>query len=208
MIFTQPRPLPSFSLPLSTTPLQYILPWPHRYPSLKCIVSRNLQLAFRLHFVPADFALSSTLFVLPLTSFKLETNDAQQSRRAPTSKLEYRAAIQEFEAKWFNRCLRLRNALLRDSPEEQDKMFDILESRSKRLRDWREEFLERFKEKQERYDKSTEELICRSFHLLVGSPPLRLSRGILIFQQGLALEERTKRMKSEGKYNVHGALGV
>jgi len=87
-------------------------------------------------------------------------------------------------------------------------MFDILESRSKRLRDWREEFLERFKEKQERYDKSTEELICRSFHLLVGSPPLRLSRGILIFQQGLALEERTKRMKSEGKYNVHGALGV
>jgi len=141
-------------------------------------------------------------------NFKLETNNAQRSRRAPTTMLGCGAAVKELEAKWSNRYLGLRNALLRDCPEEQATMLYFLENQVKSLSDGHEDFLKYFKKKQERYDKCTKELIRECFERLVGSSQLCLTPSFLIFQQGLALEERTKRMKLEGKYNVQGALGV
>jgi len=80
---------------------------------------------------------------------------------------EYRAAIQELEAKWSNRYLGLRNALLKDSPEEQATMFYFFEYQVKSLSDTHQEFLKHFKNKQDWYDKSTKELIQQCFNLIV-----------------------------------------
>ncbi|PUU76065.1 hypothetical protein B9Z19DRAFT_1109681 [Tuber borchii] len=110
------------------------------------------------------------------------------------------AAFRELEAKWFNRFPSLRNALLRvlhengamsfkHFEEEQVKMFKYLEGQTKCFQNENTVFLKHFKAKEKRQDKEVKELIMQNCDLI-----------------DAALQERTKRMKSEAKYNVRGAL--
>ncbi|PUU80429.1 hypothetical protein B9Z19DRAFT_1123616 [Tuber borchii] len=124
----------------------------------------------------------------------------QGSSRAPTSTIIDSAAFREFEGRWLDLCPSLRNALLRvlneRDPksfkffeEEQARMSDHLESQARPTLNRQNVFLKHLEARDKRHDEKVKELILHNCDL-----------------RDAALEERTKRLKVEGRYNVRGAL--
>ncbi|PUU80431.1 hypothetical protein B9Z19DRAFT_1063467 [Tuber borchii] len=114
--------------------------------------------------------------------------------------LEDSVAFQELEARWLNRCPSLRNAMLKVLNESEARSFkryeetlagmsDHLAGQEKFLQEGQNELFKHLKARDKRHDKKVKELILRNADLI-----------------DALLEERTKRMKLEGKYNVWGAL--
>ena len=126
----------------------------------------------------------------PNYCFRLATNYVQQSRRTPTTKLAYSAALEE---QWFKRCLYQRSALRKVFKEREDRCFkgieeeharafNELEDEVKSFHDQRTRLLKLAHAREQLYKKEVEELVQQNCDLLVGSSLPRHSTGFLIFQ--------------------------
>ncbi|PUU78229.1 hypothetical protein B9Z19DRAFT_1193493 [Tuber borchii] len=146
------------------------------------------------------FLKSPTRFAASLRTGRFRYPIHRQSRRTPTTMLAYSEALEKLEAKWFKRCLDQRGALLKvlkesearsfkRSEEEHARMFNQLEDQVKSFHNQRTALLKHFDVKQQLHEKKVEELVQQNCDLL-----------------DAALDERTVRMKSQGKYNACGAL--
>ena len=147
----------------------------------------------------------------------METNNLQQSRRAPARRA-LSAALEELEVTWLRRIqeekIRLSKVfqdsegrLIKRSQKEEARLDRDFEDKKESIDKEYPVLFRDFEAHKERQKAKTKELVLQNRTLWVRLSLLCLSTGFLIFQQKAALEANTERMKLERKYNVRGALG-
>ncbi|PUU72885.1 hypothetical protein B9Z19DRAFT_1069416 [Tuber borchii] len=92
------------------------------------------------------------------------------------------------------------------SQKQLARSLEQFEGKLKRNWEQQDPLLKQFQELKQQFQMRVEQKNIQNHKLLVGSSLLSPSTRFLIFQQCAALEERTKRMKLEGRYNACGAL--